>query len=424
MFGKRLRDMTSLMIYVGTLLVSIFSFFTTYSGLAIFLPNQLALLGSAGLQLAMLGVAWNLMRFKQNRTAYISVFSVASLFSVFFSYANFNISLKEETRSLEARANFSGDAIPAINEYARLSKAASNKGAYQLSRTGDLLRMEQDKGWATVVDEGSNDIVVQSIIDGARRTVLSWKEHQGTGYRQGKGSGIISNYLETESTRLMNNLETVNTYVGIIDSFIMQLDTKGSVKEQYDIVNLAYLKFPVAEIGRIEGGQLFNLPTPPSPANYIEKATNGQQALMLVIQDLYPIDNLTFFSLMFALVIDLIVIVLAISGSQMIDEMDIAFTRAEAEVNRKVKKLQLSDPVEFERSLNENVQQLRAASRYGEHIGRVKYEFEEAKKRVRMTKPAKIKPEVPTPTSLAPVSDETRNRLAETISHVETTEKV
>ena len=75
---------TMALIYVGTLLLSLLSFFTTYHGLKIVVPAPLALLGSLGLQSAMLGIAWNLMRIRTNRWPYLLVFSLAASFSVFF----------------------------------------------------------------------------------------------------------------------------------------------------------------------------------------------------------------------------------------------------------------------------------------------------------------------------------------------------
>ena len=53
------------MIYFGTFLVSVLSFFTTYPGLTISLDRWLALIGSLGLQTAMLVIAWNLMRIRK-----------------------------------------------------------------------------------------------------------------------------------------------------------------------------------------------------------------------------------------------------------------------------------------------------------------------------------------------------------------------
>ena len=62
------RKNTTLMIYAGTFLISILSFFTTFYGLAILVDKTLALIGSLGLQIALLGIAWNLIRIKENRS--------------------------------------------------------------------------------------------------------------------------------------------------------------------------------------------------------------------------------------------------------------------------------------------------------------------------------------------------------------------
>jgi hypothetical protein len=64
MLAQQTSRVASGMIYFGTFLVSVLSFFTTYLGLTIFLDHWLALVGSLGLQTAMLGIAWNLMRIR------------------------------------------------------------------------------------------------------------------------------------------------------------------------------------------------------------------------------------------------------------------------------------------------------------------------------------------------------------------------
>lgn len=68
-FSRKINSATSWMVYGGTFLLSVLSYFTTYYGLAIILNTPLAIVGSLGLQISMLGVAWNLMHMKENQKA-------------------------------------------------------------------------------------------------------------------------------------------------------------------------------------------------------------------------------------------------------------------------------------------------------------------------------------------------------------------
>jgi hypothetical protein len=68
MLAHQTSRVASGMIYFGPFLVSVLSFFTTYLGLTIFLDRWLALVGSLGLQTAMLVIAWNLMRIRKRRS--------------------------------------------------------------------------------------------------------------------------------------------------------------------------------------------------------------------------------------------------------------------------------------------------------------------------------------------------------------------
>lgn len=378
----KVTQTTTAMIYFGTFLVSVLSFFTTFSGMLILLSWPLALLGSLGLQVALLGLAWNLMKVKSNRLTYVTVFLVAASFSVFFSYANFNFSLKENTRGHKVRGEYADVARPIVRQYSAVAKETQFKGTYQVKRLNQLIAMEKKNGWSTVVDEGSQDAFVQSVIDGARRTVTSWQQKQGADYHQGAGEGIIVNYLNTWQQQLGQSMTAVNEYLTFTDSAVLALSGTTSVEEQHDLVNQVAMRLPVGEIRQITGQSPTNLPEPPSMAAYIEKPMNSQEALMLVIGDLQEMDRLTFFSLMFAIAVDLIVIVMAFAGSRTTDEIDYLFTRVQKDSYRRTRKMLLGDPYEMSRSLDKNLERMQIASRYGLALSKALRDFEESKKSI------------------------------------------
>ncbi|MCP4686108.1 MAG: hypothetical protein GY867_11785 [bacterium] len=377
--------LSPVLIYGGTFLISVLSFFTTYQGLVIFLDTPLAIIGSLGIQTAMLGIAWNLMRLKSHRLTYVAVFSIVAIFSVFFSYANFNSSLKGNTRAQSARAAYTSDARPVAGEYAAAAKLARSQGEYQVGRIADLIDMEQTKGWATVVDEGSNDPFIQSVIDGARRTVVSWEKNQGNDYRQGAGQGIIVNYLNSWGDRISSNVRLMEVYVGLVDSILMELDSDRPVGEQYQAVNYAAVRFPLSAYSMITSSDA-ELPPPPLTANYIETPANGQQALMLVIKDLYPMDRLTLFSLLFAIAIDLVVVAMALCGSHMIDDIDLVFSRLEKDASQRLRDLPLNDTEAMSASLRENIERMRKASEYSRDLNQVLEEHRQTRDSLILTR--------------------------------------
>ena len=382
--ASKANQFTTYLIYIGTFLISLLSFFTTYYGLAIFLDKPLALLGSLGLQTAMLGIAWNLMRIRENRGAYIIVFSVTALFSIFFSYVNFSTGLKGSTRTQEARDSYAVEARPILREYATQAKQALNRGEYQSQRLSDLLQMENDHGWATIVDEGSKDPLIQSIIDGARLTVSSWNTTQQTDYRQGKGKGIISNYLISWTDQVERNLVTLNRYVRSVDSISLALSSDLAVVSQYNLVNYAAVNFPLAEHEMMMGAPA-TLKEPPVTANFVETPTNRQQAMNLVINDLYQMDRITFFALLFAIVIDLIVIIMALCSSHAADAVEYVFTKVERDASRRLKKMSLDNPEEFSRSLEGNLECLRQAGEYSRNLDEMLRKFRSGQRPVRLT---------------------------------------
>jgi hypothetical protein len=382
----KVTQTTTGMIYFGTFLVSVLSFFTTFSGMLILLSWPLALLGSLGLQIALLGLAWNLMKVRTGRITYIVVFLVAASFSVFFSYANFNFNLKANTRGHKVRTQYAEAARPILRQYGTTAREAIFRGNYQLERVKQLVQLEETKGWATVVDEGSEDPFVQSVINGARRTVESWQRNEGTNYHQGAGAGIIVNYLNTWRDQLAANIATVENYASFVDSSTLALSGTLAVENQYELANKIVARLPVGEITRINGAAPRSLPEPPSVAEYIETPMNSQESLMLVIGDLQDMDKLTFFSLMFAIAVDLIVIVMAFAGSRSVDEVDHLFLRVQTDSFKRAKKVQLDDPYELSKALDKNLERLQISSRYGLALDKAVRDFERKKKIIRLTR--------------------------------------
>lgn len=379
--------LSTVLIYGGTFLISVLSFFTTYQGLTIFLDTPLAIVGSLGIQTAMLGIAWNLMRLKSHRLTYVAVFSVVAVFSIFFSYANFNSRLKANTRAQAARAAYTADARPVVGAYAAAAKLARSQGQYQVNRISDLIEMEQSRGWATVVDEGSNDPFIQSVIDGARRTVSSWEQNQKGHYQQGSGQGIIVNYLNSWGERISDNVQLMDAYVGLVDSVLMEVDSDRPVGQQYQSVNYAAVHFPLSAYAIITSGNP-DLPEPPFTANYVETPNNGQQALLMVIGDLYPMDRLTLFSLLFAVAIDLVVVAMALCGSHMVDDIDLVFARLEKDASQRLRNLPLDDTEAMSASLRENLERMRRASEYSRDLNRVMEEHRQSRDSVTLVRGA------------------------------------
>lgn len=393
MYPSNLSRTTMVMIYMGTLLISILSFFTTFRGMSIILSWELALLGSLGLQTAMLGIAWNLIKIKDNRASYVMAFLTAAVFSIFFSFASFDTNLKANTRPIEARHSYYEAVMPILSEYSMQAKKAKVASQYQVDRIGSLIEMEQDKGWATVIDEGSQDKFIQSIIDGARLTVDSWRQSTGMDYRQGKGRGIIVNYLESRQAQAQKSFWFIEDYSKYVDSLALAISSNMDVEMQHEIVNQAYLNFPVSVINLIDPDAALALSAPPHQRDYAEKPVNSQQALMMVIGDLYHMDKLTFLALMLAVAIDLIVIAIAFAGSHIAAKADLLFERIEGDTLKRLKSLKLDDSADLDKFLDTNLHAYKKAAQYGKDLDRIVEDYQKAKNRLQMLGKTDLSPE-------------------------------
>nr|MBN2278306.1 hypothetical protein [candidate division Zixibacteria bacterium] len=384
MFSTRLNGLTAIMIYTGIFLLSILSFFTTYYGMKILLNTPLALIGSFGLQIALLGIAWSLMKIKTNRAKYVTVFLAAATFSIFFSYANFDTALKSPTRSHDARAGYAEAARPVMAQYRMKAREAAQTGRYQVERIGQLLQLEQDKGWATVVDEGSNDAFVQAIIEGARRTVESWEKREGRDYRQGKGKGIILNYLLTQQDQARRNLAFIESYISRVDSLSLILNSALPVTDQNLLVNSAWVEFPTAAAGAVMAGKI-EVPGPPFLARYVESPTSNQQAFLMVIGDLFALDHLAIFSMVLAFVIDFIIILMSFTGSHTISDEDLLFNKLKGDTLEQIKNIKSDDNGNLSHFLNSALEKLKTAGRHNLDIIRVISDYNQEKRRLKIS---------------------------------------
>jgi hypothetical protein len=371
---------TTAMIYLGTFLLSVLSFFTTLYGMLIMVPWPLAIIGASGIQIAILGIAWNLIRIHEGRWKYVMVFCVASSFSIFFSYANFDMNIKSHVRPNDVRNAYYEPAKSTLAEYSNQGKKAVLAGRYQVDRITNLIKLEEEKGWATVSDEGSQDKFVQSIIDGARRTIESWKSSQGSDYRQGKGRGIITSYLESRMALARENYNSLARYNETVDSLGYLLKSNLPVEHQFDIVNKAYVNFPSGEIASIYfDNNPISLPKPPSLAAYAEQAENRQQALMMVINDLYVMDGLTFVALFLAVSVDLIVMLMALAGGYAVQNMDFLMERLEGDAASRIKTVSLDDSKQFGDTLDGNLARYRKGTQYSLDVIKIMAEYKAAR---------------------------------------------
>ena len=368
------------LIYVGTLLLSILSFFTTYLGMKILLNMPLALAGALGLQIAMLGVAWNLMKIREKRWAYVAVFMVAATFSIFFSYANFDAALKGTTRAAGVRREYAAVVRPVLAKFMGMAREAIVNGQYQVDRIGSLRKLEEEKGWATVVDEGTRDRFIQSVIDGARVMVDSWKRQEGYDYRQGSGRGIIADYLENRHRQMQAYLEAMNKYNTFLDSASMAYSGDLSVDSQYALINGAWIAFPAGVVAALTD-KATDIPLPPEKGDYVETPVTSQQAFMLVIHDLMVFDRLAVFSLLLAIAVDCIVIIIALVGSYAAEEDDAVFERVRKYAARKMKKVPLDNPQRMATVLRENIDRFEIAGQYSLNLMRVMQEYEDNRKK-------------------------------------------
>jgi hypothetical protein len=167
----------------------------------------------------------------------------------------------------------------------------------------------------------------------------------------------------------------------------MLLGSEVPVADQYDMVNYASVNFPASEYRLILATEPI-LSDPPFTSEFVERPTNGQQALSLVIADLASIDRLTGFSMIFAFVIDMMVLVMALCGSRASGGMDMIYSRVAEDASQRLKKLSTDNPEEFTKSMQENIEWLRRAGQYGKDLEQVLGELETSRDKVTLKRGA------------------------------------
>ena len=100
---------------------------------------------------------------------------------------------------------------------------------------------------------------------------------------------------------------------------------------------------------------------------------------------------------MFAIAVDLIVIIMAFAGSRSVDEVDQLFIRVQKDSFRRTRNVQLDDPYELSKSLDKNLERLQIASRYGLALDKAVRDFEHQKKVIHLRRGGEEAPsEAPT----------------------------
>ena len=324
------------------------------------------------------------MRVKEHRFTYTIVFTISAVFSIFFSYANFDSNLKTKTRAHEARAEYAETIQPVMNQYNSIIKDASLKARYQFERVQKLLDTESDIGWSTIVDEGSRDMFVQSVIEGARRTVESWNEINNGIYKQVAGRGIVYNYLYSKLSQINDSKNIIHKYEETIDSLSMLVYADKPVEELYEIVNYAWVKFPFSDVALINTQEV-KITAPPSHARFIETPQTSQQAFMLVIDDLMHLDSLALFSLLLAFAIDFIVILMALAGSRTIGDAEDVLDKVKADEVLKLTEMTRDDDEKFSHALSESINRIQKASEYNLDLYQLLHEYQDKKKKFSFT---------------------------------------
>jgi hypothetical protein len=178
-------------------------------------------------------------------------------------------------------------------------------------------------------------------------------------------------------------LTTIDSYTATLDSLALALNSELPVAAQHEIINQAWSTFPIGEVTLITSTKP-HLPEPPNLAEFIESPTSRQQAFMLVINDFFEMDKLALFSLLLAIVIDLIIILMALAGSHLMDEEDYLFYRLRQNATLRIKQLKFKNDRELAEAIYGNLNRLKKAGKYGIDLIKTVNGYKNEKKKVKI----------------------------------------
>lgn len=292
-------------LFWASCLLSVVSFYTTQQGMALYLSSWFSIIASLGIQISLVLVAWLIGFTRKSKALLIGVYVCTGLVSIAFSYVSlYTWFTAKERPALMQRALY--DELTAVGAKAdrTLSQAIVNGQRYALALE-EMTVAEKTHGRISRARDGD------PFLDRIREQVAK----EAGSYREGVGEGVRYTAFERHAKltrQIVSELEASRQALSRVRG---ELKPNTPTDQQLRQFHQVYDSIPWDSARQLLTGAAVEQAELPAFANYVERASSGQEDLMKAFEELFTAPNSRHvFSLALAAFIDVIVFLLAFSA--------------------------------------------------------------------------------------------------------------
>ncbi len=294
---------------VSSCLLSLVSWYTTQQGMALYLSSWFSVLASAGIQSALVLIAWLVGFSQKKRTLPIVVYTLTALISVAFSY----VSLHTWFSARERPASVQRKLYDTLNSTTTQVESLLTAGIDEARRHSLALRelTAAEKSFGHISRAQDSDPYLAQVREAVAREAATYS----TGAKEGAGEGIRYTAFDRYSELAAQTLASLQTSHQALLAFKARHQPLDPSDQQLRDFRQVYDAIPWTPLEQTLHSGTLAKPAVPNYSDYLDRTSSGQEDLMLAFQDLatQPLGT-PLVALTLAAFIDVIVFLLAFSS--------------------------------------------------------------------------------------------------------------
>lgn len=336
-------------LFVSSCLLSIVSWYTTQQGMALYLNSWFSLLASAGIQSALVLVAWLIGFTKAKRALLIVVYSITAVISIAFSYVSLHTWFSARERPAAVERKLYDTLAAATTSTENLLTAGIEEGRKHVLALDEMTAAEKTHGHISRAQDA--DPYLAKVRDAVAREASTYSQ----GYKEGSGEGVRYTAFDRYTKLARQTLDSLQSSQQALLAYKAKRQALDPTEKQLRDFHQVFDAVPWTPLEQTLHTGAIDKPVVPNYADYLDRTVSNQEDLMVAFKALVdePLGQ-PMLSLALAAFIDIIVFLLAYSsGPYFHGSAERRWSRAAAVVDT-------SDPQVFVRNF---LRKLKSSSR-------------------------------------------------------------
>ena len=333
-------------LFVSSCLLSIVSWYTTQQGMALYLNAWFSVVASAGIQSALVLVAWLIGFTRAKRGLLICVYAITAVISIAFSYVSLHTWFSARERPAAVERKLYDTLAAATTRTESLLTAGIDEGRQHVLALEEMTAAEKRHGHISQARDA--DPYLAKVREAVAREASSYS-------KEGSGEGVRYTAFDRYAKLARQSLEVLEASRQGLLSYKAKQQALQPTEKQLREFHQVYDAVPWGPLEQTLHAGAVDKPVVPNYADYVDRTVSSQEDLMMAFRDLVeqPLGQ-PMLSLGLAAFIDIIVFLLAYSsGPYFHGSAERRWTRAAAVVDT-------ADPQVFARNF---LRKLKSSSR-------------------------------------------------------------